>query len=424
MSDLAGDDMNDHREWNPFGHDGLWLEDGQWERNLQVLRDRDEGLSALRGLRNLFDPAWSRAQNDAVNAWLRACSADTPLDRVRREELAKILHPVARQQMTIGGRYALLEMATMLATLGYPSRLRKRILKNHDKYDGTCAELRGGLLLRAAGANLQSEPVAEGPGPDWLARWSGGSLAVEVKAPRESKQSSARQAVLTEFFFALQRYLHEDRPVVDTGVWLTLHPSKAILEAKTVLGSPDLDAVRGIAAEAAQAASRNMPIPTTAGRFSAGRAGEFSVAPGLAGDPRVQLVMAGAGDEPQHDAKRLFELIEEAAVQLRAVEGVPGLVIIDADGDFTVLNRLSGICDSLRSESWTSELAGVAVVTRSGSGDDDLGEVRIDTIVRIVPGPRAAVLERTLVPGLRLCDREHFHADPLIAPAKRCPLVW
>lgn len=132
--------------------------------------------------------------------------------------------------------------------------------------------------------------------------------------------------------------------------------------------------------------------------------------------------MQGLENDHEHDGQRVFETIQEAAEQLRALEAVPGLVILDAEADFAVLNQLSGIHESLLSEPWAARLAGVAVMTGTSSEDEALGELRSDTIVHIVPGVQAAALENTLLPGLRLCDREHLHSDPLLAPATHCRL--
>lgn len=397
---------DEERVWFPLRRDGSWLNEADWERNLRVLRVRSDGRRALTALAGVFTPAWSREQ----------CGTHG-------------VHPVVYDHITIGGRHKLLEVGSMLATMPEKKRLRER-LQPKNEYHGTCAELRGGLLLRSAGATVAWEPIKDRSGPDWLARWPSGALVAEVKGPLESRRTLARQRVLTEFFFAFMQYANDPLPGVDAGIWLTLEPSQAVLESKTVLGAPDMAAVDALAREAAAAVRRNLPLPNVAGRFSAGAAGDFSVALGLGHEPRVQFAMRGADAGHEHDGLRLFETIQEAAQQLRAVEetvhlkGTPGLVIIDAEANFTILNHLDDVHESLRTESWARGLAAVAIVTRSTSGDEEFGDLRSDTSVRIVPGPRVSLLEATLLAGMRVCEREHFHVDTMMAAAKECQLAW
>lgn len=387
-------------EWYPLGCDGVWLEETLWERNLRMLRSRNVGRGALAALREVFTPKWSRVQTNVEN-----------------------VHPVVREAITIGGRYRLLEVGAMLAHMSEKKKLRGRLLPAKE-YDGTCSELRGGLLLRAAGAEVDWEPVKNGSGPDWRASWQAGVLGVEVKRPRTSQRAEDLNRVEMAFHFEFMRALSDPPLRVDSGIWLTLHPSVEILAPKNVLGFPDIEAVKLLARDAADHVRRNMPSPTSEGMFSAGRAGDFAVHLGAGEQPQVQFEMYGLPGDDERHAKDLFDIIQEAAGQLGALKDTPGLVLLDADGAIGIVNQRANIYDTLRTEPWAKDLAGVVLVTRTSTSVEEVGESRIDTIVHVVPGPRVSTLENTLLSCLRVCDREHFHSDPLLESSPQCKLTW
>jgi hypothetical protein len=187
------------------------------------------------------------------------------------------LHPVASPAITVGGRYKLLELGTMAAGLPL-KKVRPRLLSRKE-FTGTFAELRGGLMLRTTGAQLQWEPMGGvRSGPDWLATWpSGGVLAAEVKCPRMSVREEQRWQLVNAFLFEFMRRICDPPLSVDTGAWLTICPREKVLAAKTDLGSPDLVAIRARAGEAAEAVRCNMPRPTVCGRFAAGPSCDFEV---------------------------------------------------------------------------------------------------------------------------------------------------
>lgn len=387
-------------QWFPLGRDGDWLAEELWERNLRVLRNRHDGVAALAALRSVFTPRWSREQRGTEN-----------------------LHPVVYDQITFGGRHHLLEIGFALTQMREKARARDRLLAPKE-YKGTCAELRCGLWLRAAGAAPDWEPISDATGPDWSAKWPEGSIAVETKRPRTSKRASELTEIENNFFFEVVRAVSDPPLDSNVGAWLTLHLNEAVVSAKTPLGSTDVDAIHQLANETAEAIRRNMPTPVTPGVFSAGRAGEFSIEIRPGADTQVQFSMRSSTNVDTHDAQRVFEIIQKAATQLGAMPEVPGLIVLDAEADFMLLNHLGGIAETMGTEAWAENLAGVAIVTQSTSSDDDIGESRIDTILRIVPGPKVESLSATLLPRLRVCEQGHFHVDILLDPAKRCRLIW
>lgn len=382
--------------WFPLRRDGMWLIPAYWERNLRVLRSPKMGRRALAALTGVFTPTWSRNQHGTQGH-----------------------HPVIYDQLTICGRYRLLEVGAMLAVMPERAkRLRERLLPA-DGYRGSTAELRAGLMLLTTGAQIEWEPVSDGAGPDWLARWNGGALAVEVKCPRESKRERERQTVLTEFMFEFTRSVGTTPLPVDRGVWVTLCPNDTVL-AKTVLGAIDMAAVRLLARQTADIVRATLPTPLREGRFPAGPACDFTIQLGLGDEPQVQFAMRGLEQDVEYDGQRIFETVREAAEQTRKVEGVPGLIVIDADDNYMLLNQVGNVYELLHSASWATGIAGVAFVTATGTSDDQIKESRTDTIVRIVPGLQAEALTNTLLSGLRMCDQEHLHCDTLMVPARRC----
>lgn len=406
-------------EWFPLGRDGVWLEEALWERNLRLLRSRRMGRRALVALQEVFTPGWSLEQTRVEAAWRDAAVAGG----ATAQELARKVHPILREQLTVGGRYRLLEVGVMLGHMSEKKALRER-LRAAREYHGMCSELRAGLLLRAAGAEVEWEPIKGASGPDWKATWSGGVIGVEVKRPRISQRAEGLHQIEMALNFEFMAALSAPPLVVDSGIWLTLHPSAEVLTLKTVLGFADIEAVKRLARDAAEHVRRNLPSPTAEGRFSAGRGGEFTVHLGAGEQPQVQLGMYGLPGDDERDAKDLIDIVQEAAEQLRALGDMPGLVLLDADGDLGILRHLRTIHETLATEMWAKTLAGVALVTRTSSVVEELGESRIDAIVHVVPGPKIAALETTLLPRLRLCDRKHFHSDPLLDPPPRCHLTW
>lgn len=385
---------DESRIWFPLRRDGLWLEDLDWKRNLLGLRQRKAGTGALAALKRIFTPEWSSLQSGT-----------------------KGLHPVVYDALTIGGRHRLLEVGAMLSSINVSRRLRERLLLA-EEYHGACAELHVALLLEATGAQYEAEPVKDGTGPDGRAQWEGGSIAIEVKRPHESAQSRATQQVELDFFNEFSRAITTPPLDVDTGVWLTLHVS-ASEWPRTATGAPDSARISGLARDVAATVRARMPRPTRPAEFAAGIGVNANVQLGLADEPRVQLGMYSRRSDYEHEAKRLFNTVREAAMQLAAIRDVPGLVVLDADADLGILNHVDEV-EAMLTEDWARSLAGVAIVTKDSSADEQIGDARLDTVVRIVPGPLASSLSKTLVPGLRVCERGHLHVDPLLRPGATC----
>lgn len=385
---------DESQTWFPLRRDGLWLEEVDWKRNLVGLRRRKTGSAALAALRAVFTPEWSQAQSGT-----------------------KGLHPVVYDSITVGGRHQLLEVGAMLAMSDISKRLRERLLRDTEYY-GACAELHVALLLNAAGAHFEAEPVKDGIGPDGVARWKNGSLAVEVKRPNESARARATQQVELEFFNEFSAAASDLASKVDKGVWLNLHVN-ANEWPTAVTGVPDLVRIRGLARDVAGIVRSRLTVPTTSTHFAVAPGVEVSISPGLTDEPRVQLGMHSHSVDAEHQAQRLFKIVQEAAKQLRAVPNLPGLVVLDADADFGILNYIGEI-EVMLTEEWAHGLAAVAIVTKTTTSDDRLREARLDTVVRIVSSRMSQALIGTLLPGLRVCERGHYHVDPLLRPSQRC----
>lgn len=391
------DYYDESQTWFPLRRDGLWLEESDWKRNLLGLRQRKAGTDALAALKRVFTPEWSSLQSGT-----------------------KGLHPVVYDALTIGGRHRLLEVGAMLSSINVSRRLRERLLLA-EEYHGVCAELHVALLIKAAGAQYEAEPVKDGTGPDGRAHWEGGSLAIEVKRPHQSAQARATQQVELDFLNEFSRAITTPPLDVDTGVWLTLHVSASDWPT-TATGAPDSARISGLARDVAGTVRARMPQPTRPVQFAAGLGVNVNVQLGLADEPRVQLGMYSHRSDYEHEAKRLFNTVQEAAKQLSAIRDVAGLIVLDADADLGILNHVDEL-EAMLNEDWARALAGVAIVTKDSSADEEIGDARLDTAIRIVPGPLAGSLSDTLLPGLRICERGHLHIDPLLRPGKTCRAI-
>jgi hypothetical protein len=380
--------------WFPLRRDGLWLDASDWKRNLLGLRRRTVGTDALAALKTVFTPEWSQAQRGTTG-----------------------LHPIVYDGLTIGGRHRLLELGAMLSVSNVSKRTRERLLLA-EEYLGIRAELHVALLLRAAKAQYKAEPVKGSVGPDGLAEWETGTLSVEIKRPHESALAKATQQVELDFFNEFSSVISLPSLDVDTGVWLTLHVN-ASEWPRTVTGARDAAGIRRLARDVAGTVRSQLTLPTRPMQFPAGPGVRVSVQLGLADEPRVQLGMYSQRTDSEHEAKRLFSTLQEAAKQLAVVHNVPGLIVLDADGDLGILNHIEQIKAAL-AEEWARSLAGVAIVTKDSSADEQIGDARLDTVIRIVPGPLASVLSSTLLTGVRVCERGHFHVDPLLRPGSVC----
>jgi hypothetical protein len=65
--------------------------------------------------------------------------------------------------------------------------------------------------------------------------------------------------------------------------------------------------------------------------------------------------------------------VRDAAIQLAAIRDVPGLVVLDASADLGILNHLDEV-EAMLAEDWARSLAGVAIVTKDSSADEQIGE--------------------------------------------------
>jgi hypothetical protein len=209
------------------------------------------------------------------------------------------------------------------------------------------------------------------------------------------------------------------RTLGDQGRTLERSEDSANAGEALAVGAPDLARIRDLARDVAGVVRSRLTLPTSSTHFAVVPGVEVSVTPGLMNEPRVQLGMHSHSADPEHQAQRLFQIVQEAAKQLRALPDLPGLVVLDADADLGILNHLGEI-ESMLTEEWARGLAAVAVVTKTTSSDERLQEARLDTVVRIVKGPLSQALVGTLLPGLRICERGHYHVDPLLRPSHRC----
>lgn len=394
------DKKHDPDKWFPLREDGAWLDPKHWEQNLCTLRDRTDGTRALDALRSVFSPNWSAGQRGTQE-----------------------LHPIVYHQLGVLGRHGLLDVGLMLDEMHRKKRMCQRLL-NADEFHGMCGELRGGLLLRTALATVKWEPVKNGPGPDWLARWPEGSLAVEVKAPNQSQRAIEKQRVLIAFSLEFHKALSDPPIAVGSALHGTFHPNEEVVAVRTVFGAVSMSAVAGVARQAADAVRRNMPVPSVPGRFSAGAAGDFTLRPGLGDTARIDWTIHGLSEDFEYDAARISETVREAATQLRALQNTPGLVVLDGAWNMGIVNQLGSLQEILDTEPWTSGLAGVAVLRHIGTADESSEPSCVHNVVSIVPGRAHDALKRTLLPRLRACEQGHLHFDPLVPPPDRCQLSW
>lgn len=386
---------DENNVWCPLRRDGLWLERKDWKRNLVGLRRAKDGVAALAALKSVFIPEWSARQSGVQN-----------------------LHQVVYDALTVGGRHRLIEVGAMLSSMStIPKRLRSRLLLRGE-YPGVCSELLMAMLLRATGADFQFEPLKSGSGPDGIARWPEGALAIEVKRPNESARSLATQRIELDFFSEFQLAVASSPLLVDTGVWITLHVDTRQWPT-TATGAPDLERICALAREVAAIVRDRLVLPTASLYFAAAPGVDVDVQIGLSDEPSVQLGMLSRSADFEHSGQRIFQILQDAGHQLRRVPELPGLVVFDGDADLGILNHVAEIAEMLK-EDWARDLAGVAIVTKTATADERSKELRLDTVVRIVNGSRADALADTLLKRLRVCERRHYHVDPLLRPTRRC----
>lgn len=301
-----------------------------------------------------------------------------------------------------------------------------------DQYDGACAELRAGLFLRAAGAHAEWQPPGARMGPDWLARWGSNELGVEVKRPETSARAEARSFLESQFIIELMRLEAEAPLRVSTRTRLRLEFSerafdrfatseqafRSVAELRALVRE---DALRRFARETLDVIRAHCLNGGATGHFDAGRIGTFTLQADADARPEVQFQMLSPPRDTSHEAGRILQTLSRAGKQVSG--GAPGLIVLDAGGDFALTGSWEAIQETLR-EPWAGNVADVAVVAHHYTGDDELGASRPSNLFYVVPGKRADALERTLLTGVRVCERNHLHFDPIIAPPEHCPIRW
>lgn len=372
--------------WQPYGPDGEFLQGPSWEEYVEGRRDPAAARRALLELREVFPPEWAI-----------------------REEATR--HPIVGDVIQTYGRHHLLDLAMALSLANPKQRQR---LRNAQEYTETRAELFVGLLLRSLRADLNAEPLgAAKVGPDWLATFDEGSLAVEVKCTDESDATKAVMRAQTRFFFAFMESFGTF--AVDAQCWITV---RLALEAfvnplfGTLAGEVQLrDQGRRIASSARAQFRAVDGLEFPLGRFGSAR---IKVAHDM--PPNLSMVMEGVEPEAGHESSRLRRTIEGACKQVSAA-GRPGLVALVADQDLRIAWSGDAVA-AILTEPWARPLAGALIVQRHP------GDGHLLTTVQLVPGHDPTPLSASIAPRLRRCERGHLHADPTTEPPSSCPVLW
>lgn len=380
--------------YTPLPADGEWTSDATWAEVASLLADPTFANRALAALRKVFPP-----------------------ERVLAFE--GTLHPLEFDYLQRAARIDLLELGLALANLD-PNGVIKR-LRNPLEYRTTRAELQTGLMLQRMGAEVEHEPTGGTKGPDWLASWPDpGSpdpngrrcLGVEVKCLATSHDAEALMRVDMEFIMAFMLGMDGINP--SEPAWLTTHLNRDLVDELIFARQPQLARIAALGSEAAEHARRALPTPTKAGTFSMGRAGTFEIALGASGEPRFQYQGVGLPRNDTHEFGRLYQQVQDAAVQLRAV-GHPGVVVLDMGRDGHLTNQFEALRDVLATESWASDLAGAIFVDRFAAGGG-----RSHTLLHIVQGKLFAELDETLRPQVIICDAGHLHPPSLLRLVEPC----
>lgn len=376
--------------WSPFPADGEWTRDTSWQPFIACLAGPTRATDALGALRTVFPPPW-----------------------IARHGASLPPHPLGIDYTFRGSRFDLLELGVALSELA-PRKVAGR-LRSAAEYRSTRAELQTGLILRCANAVVEHEPSRPATGPDWGATWPGGRLGVEVKCMKTSGRSEALGQLEVRFHWQFMAGLAHCKPT--HAAWLTIEIDPAVLNDLMVGGTfLRAGAIEALAAEAAKAAQESMPRPTAEGTYSMGRAGRYRIKFGPQGDARFHFDGHGLDRDAATEYQRTRDELQRAASQLAAVDA-PGLVVLDMGRDSLLTNHFEAVREEITTETWAARLAGVLFVDRVSSATTS------HCIVHCAAGPLGHALEDTLLPGLRVCERGHLHADTVLRRSATCDLA-
>ncbi|MCC7542750.1 MAG: hypothetical protein IT379_41425 [Deltaproteobacteria bacterium] len=377
---------NKPHRYTPLPPDGEWTRDASWAEVTSLLANPDDARRALHALRRVF-----------------------PASRVRAFE-GEDLHPLELDYLVLGARLDLIELGLALAVLN-PRRATDR-LRNRLEYRTMRAELQAGLMLSLMGAHVEHEPTGTKTGPDWLASWAAGQIGVEVKCLATGRKAQTLMLLDCYFAMAFIAGMNDARPT--EAAWLTTRLDPTLVGELVIAGRlPNRERIEALAMDAAEQLKRALPTPTVAGTYSVGRAGTCEIALGPTGAPRFHINGDGLQRDETHEFGRVYDEVQRAANQLRAVDS-PGLVVLDLGRDRLLTNHYEPLRVTLQDESWATELAGVLFVDRSGSGS------RSHTVLHLVPGKLFETLVETLGSGMIFCDRDHMHAPGLLGATEPC----
>lgn len=373
--------------YSPLPPDGEWTTDASWAEVTSLLADPSDARRALDALRRIFPPR-------------RVCGFE-----------GARLHPLELDYLQCAARVDLIELGLALADLK-PRRAAGR-LRNPLEYRTARAELQAGLMLHRMGATVEHEPTGAKTGPDWLASWPAGRIGVEVKCLATSRNAEALMLVDFHFNIAFMAALEGVRP--SEPAWLTTSIDPALVDELVFAGQlPRRERIEALGTDAAEHAKRNLPVPTAAGTYSMGRAGTFEIALGAPGEPRFHLQGRGLERDQAHESDRVYQEVQRAAAQLRALD-LPGLIVLDMGRDGLLTNQYTALRELLEVESWAAHLAGAVFVDRFAAGTG-----RSHTVLHVVPGTLVEALDHTFGSGVIVCDAGHRHAPGLLRAVEPC----
>lgn len=349
--------MNDLIDASPLLANGRWWEDSRWREAFDVFGE------------------------DAARAAL-AQVARYITERSARGMTWRSRHPFLFDYWQRAGRDELVLLGLGLLYL-QPRRMRGR-LRAAEHYIRAKAEIRVGLLLASLGMQLVHEPDGRDQrGPDWLCR-IGPSLAlrIEVKCPEWSGSARLRSLAAMSLMNSFVDGLGDTSALrLDTGIWLTIAPTRELVEA--VIRNRTVDEqMAGRVAGAAGKRVAGLGWPLDDGRYDVDGFGHVAVRRGAGDEPRLHFSGDAIPIEVEHEAGRLRDCLQEAAQQLKSDASGANVIAIDCANDGLIPSRQSVIEEILR-EPWASHIAGVLIV-------NDVSEtIRRQYAIRVLRGQSA-----------------------------------
>lgn len=316
------------------------------------------------------DSTWREAFDVFGEDVARAALAEVALyftERNARRMTWRGGHPFLFDYLQRAGRDELILLGLGLQHL-QPRRMRGRLLAA-EHYVRAKAEIRVGVLLASLGMQLVHEPDGKDErGPDWLCHVGRDlSLRIEVKCPNWSRSAQLRATAVGALQHSFVIALGDVTALgVDTGMWLTIAPTTALVE-RIVRGGrvDDREAQRVASAGATQALGLGWPLAD--GRYEIADFGHIIVRRGAGEDPHLFFWGDPIPMDAEHEAARLRDVILEAAEQLRSDAAGGKVIAIDCANDTLVPSRRCVVEEVLR-EQWASHIAGALLVNDVSEG--------------------------------------------------------